>query len=67
MDEDFCRCLDRRLLRTAGYLNDSPAASLELLRPGVPSALVRVFIKTDQDSPSASSFGQYVPVVRAFG
>jgi len=65
MDEHFGCCLDWGLLRSAGYLNDSPATSLELLRPCVPGALIRMFVEADQHTPSASSFGQHIPVSRA--
>ena len=57
MNQHFGCCLDWGLLRSPGYLNDSPAASLEILRPCVSGALIRVFIETDQYTPSASSFG----------
>ena len=67
MNQNLSRCLDWVLLRPPGYLNHPPATSLEILRPRVSGALIRVFVETDQNTPSASSFGQHVPVGRALG
>lgn len=65
MDKHFGCCLDWGLLRSAGYLNDSPATNLELLRLCVPGALIRVFVEADQHTLSSSSFGQHIPVSRS--